>query len=161
LVVKFDTPIYHPNISSQTGVICLDILKDAWSPAYSVRSVILSIQALLSSPEPSDPQDAEAASLYLNHHDEFERTAKFWTEAYATKSTMEEQVVKGTRITRSTKRDRKHAEHEAPHSSKRSKIPGAVQRLQELGFSQDAVQAALTQTNGDETLAIELLLHTD
>ena len=26
--MKFDTKIWHPNISSQTGAICLDILKD-------------------------------------------------------------------------------------------------------------------------------------
>jgi ubiquitin-conjugating enzyme (huntingtin interacting protein 2) len=26
--MKFETKIWHPNISSQTGAICLDILKD-------------------------------------------------------------------------------------------------------------------------------------
>ena len=28
--MKFITKIWHPNISSQTGAICLDILKDQW-----------------------------------------------------------------------------------------------------------------------------------
>ena len=28
--VKFLTRIWHPNISSVTGAICLDILKDQW-----------------------------------------------------------------------------------------------------------------------------------
>jgi ubiquitin-protein ligase len=28
--VKFVTRLWHPNISSQTGTICLDILKDQW-----------------------------------------------------------------------------------------------------------------------------------
>lgn len=32
LVMKFITKVYHPNISSASGWICLDILKDAWSP---------------------------------------------------------------------------------------------------------------------------------
>ncbi len=50
--MQFDTKIWHPNVSSQTGAICLDILKDEWSPALSIRTALLSIQALMWSPEP-------------------------------------------------------------------------------------------------------------
>ena len=50
--MQFDTKIWHPNVSSQTGAICLDILKDEWSPALSIRTALLSIQALMCSPEP-------------------------------------------------------------------------------------------------------------
>ena len=46
----------HPNISSQTGAICLDILKDEWSPALTLKTALLSLQALLASPAPDDPQ---------------------------------------------------------------------------------------------------------
>jgi ubiquitin-conjugating enzyme (huntingtin interacting protein 2) len=28
--MKFITKVWHPNISSQTGAICLDILKNEW-----------------------------------------------------------------------------------------------------------------------------------
>ncbi|KAF9104088.1 hypothetical protein BGX29_002465 [Mortierella sp. GBA35] len=81
--VKFDTKIYHPNISSQTGVICLDILKQQWSPVLTISSTLLSVQSLLCTPEPNDPQDAQVASQYLNDHAAFLETARFWSECYA------------------------------------------------------------------------------
>ncbi|KAK9120169.1 hypothetical protein Scep_018262 [Stephania cephalantha] len=59
--MKFVTKVWHPNISSQNGAICLDILKDQWSPALTVKTAMLSLQALLSTPEPNDPQDAVVA----------------------------------------------------------------------------------------------------
>ena len=62
--MKFDTKIWHPNISSQTGAICLDILKNEWTPALTIRTALISLQALLCSPEPDDPQDAEVAKQY-------------------------------------------------------------------------------------------------
>jgi len=59
--MKFDTKIWHPNISSQTGAICLDILKNEWTPALTIRTALISLQALLCAPEPDDPQDAVVA----------------------------------------------------------------------------------------------------
>lgn len=70
-------------MSSQTGAICLDILKDQWSPALTIKTALVSLQALLSAPEPRDPQDAEVAKQYLSSRETFDGTARFWTESYA------------------------------------------------------------------------------
>ena len=81
--MKFITRVWHPNISSESGAICLDILKNEWSPALTVRTALISLQALLSAPEPDDPQDAVVAKQYKEKNSEYVNTAKFWTETYA------------------------------------------------------------------------------
>jgi ubiquitin-conjugating enzyme (huntingtin interacting protein 2) len=87
--MKFDTKIWHPNVSSVTGAICLDILKSEWSPALSIRTALLSIQALMCCPEPKNPQDAVVAQMYLNQIDEFNATAKKWVQSYANPEALE------------------------------------------------------------------------
>mmetsp|Transcript_107476 Transcript_107476/g.304531 ORF Transcript_107476/g.304531 Transcript_107476/m.304531 type:complete len:207 (+) Transcript_107476:151-771(+) len=81
--MKFDTKIWHPNISSQTGAICLDVLGKEWSPALTIRTALLSITAMLSAPEPDDPQDAEVADQYKKNRELFNQTAKYWTDTFA------------------------------------------------------------------------------
>jgi len=81
--VKFTTNIWHPNISSQTGAICLDILKDAWAAAMTLRVVLLSLQALLGDAQPDDPQDAVVAKQYKSNPGLFRQTAKFWAQTFA------------------------------------------------------------------------------
>ncbi|PWN19081.1 putative UBC1-E2 ubiquitin-conjugating enzyme [Microstroma glucosiphilum] len=83
LKMKFITKVYHPNISSASGAICLDILKDAWSPILTLKSTLLSLRSLLCSPEPNDPQDAEVAKHYLTDKSSWEQTARYWTDIYA------------------------------------------------------------------------------
>jgi ubiquitin-conjugating enzyme (huntingtin interacting protein 2) len=81
--MKFDTKIWHPNISSVTGAICLDILKNEWTPALTIRTALISLQALMCNPVPDDPQDAQVASQYKSNIKAFNETAKLWTEEYA------------------------------------------------------------------------------
>ena len=81
--MKFDTKIWHPNISSQTGAISLNILEDEWDTILTLRTALVSLQALLSCPEPDDPQDAEVAKQYKLDIDIFNQTAKYWTKRFA------------------------------------------------------------------------------
>ncbi|KAJ5805885.1 uncharacterized protein N7503_003487 [Penicillium pulvis] len=82
-VMKFETKVWHPNVSSQTGAICLDTLSSAWSPVLTIKSALLSLQSLLSTPEPKDPQDAEVANMLLRTPKEFDRVARQWATIYA------------------------------------------------------------------------------
>jgi ubiquitin-conjugating enzyme E2 N len=82
--VRFLTKIYHPNVD-KLGRICLDILKDKWSPALQIRTVLLSIQALLSAPNPDDPLDNTVAELWKTNEKEALRRAKEFTESFAKK----------------------------------------------------------------------------
>lgn len=72
--VRFLTKIYHPNVD-KLGRICLDILKDKWSPALQIRTVLLSIQALLSAPNPDDPLDNNVAEIWKKDEAEAIRRA--------------------------------------------------------------------------------------
>ena len=53
----------HPNIALQTGEICLDLLKDQWTPAYSVLECIRAVRMLLSCPATDSPLNVDVAAL--------------------------------------------------------------------------------------------------
>jgi ubiquitin-protein ligase len=165
--MRFTTKVWHPNVSSQSGAICLDILKDQWvagapraarpaphpcppsphalhtprcaarastqaaeprpdggacaparrpagaalltppsppprprcrwSPALTLKTALLSLQALLASPQPDDPQDAVVAKQYISDRSTFDATAKYWSETFANpnQSAPEEKVRAG------------------------------------------------------------------
>jgi ubiquitin-conjugating enzyme E2 E len=80
--VTFKTKIYHCNVNAQ-GAICLDILKDNWSPALTISKVLLSICSLLTDCNPKDPLVGSIANQYLTDRQEHDRTAIEWTHRYA------------------------------------------------------------------------------
>jgi ubiquitin-conjugating enzyme (huntingtin interacting protein 2) len=126
--MKFTTKLWHPNVSSVTGAICLDILKDQWSPALTTKTALLSLQALMCAAEPNDPQDNEVATMYKSTPDRFKAVAAFWTECYA--------FERGPDFP----------------------MHPAVRRLLDMGFEEPAVRDALCQTKLNEDQAVETLL---
>ena len=68
--VHIVSKVFHPNFYVD-GRICLDILQTQWSPIFDVKAILLSIQSLLTDPNPSSPANAEAAKLYNTNREEY------------------------------------------------------------------------------------------
>ncbi|KAJ3281461.1 hypothetical protein HK104_011456 [Borealophlyctis nickersoniae] len=92
--IKFVTKICHPNVHLKvqflilvglaTGEICLDLLKSAWSPAWTLQSACTAIILLLTSPEPNSPLNCDAANLLrFGDNRGYNSLVKMYTELYA------------------------------------------------------------------------------
>jgi ubiquitin-conjugating enzyme E2 N len=56
---------------------------DKWSPALQIRTVLLSVQALLSAPNPDDPLAPDVAKHYKENEKDAQRVSREWTLQYA------------------------------------------------------------------------------
>lgn len=76
--IFFTTPIFHPNVSRTGEAKMGDLEPDQWCPALTIRTLLISVQALLSDANLADGcvVNEEAASLYLRNIEEFKRKVR-------------------------------------------------------------------------------------
>jgi len=80
--VRFLTRIFHPAISCH-GHISMDLLTTEWSSVYTIRTVLLSIQSVLTDTHLELCEHTPIGKLYKENKPEYERIARSWTEKYA------------------------------------------------------------------------------
>jgi ubiquitin-protein ligase len=80
--IKFITKMYHPNISEE-GTICIDILKDQWSSALRLNTVILSISSLLVNPNPNDPLVPDIANEFVKNRKTYNENVIKYVKKYS------------------------------------------------------------------------------
>ncbi|XP_023441918.2 ubiquitin-conjugating enzyme E2 U isoform X1 [Dasypus novemcinctus] len=66
-VVRFITIPFHPNVDQHTGQPCIEFLDNPnkWSTNYTLSSILLNLQVMLSNPVVENPVNLEAAELLI------------------------------------------------------------------------------------------------
>ncbi len=83
-IVQFKTKIYHPNIDQESGAICMNVLRENWSPIYDMLNIFEQfLPQLLKYPNPYDPLNMYAAKLILHNPTVYEQTVLKHVRRYA------------------------------------------------------------------------------
>mmetsp|Transcript_16253 Transcript_16253/g.32429 ORF Transcript_16253/g.32429 Transcript_16253/m.32429 type:complete len:148 (-) Transcript_16253:66-509(-) len=82
--VRFVTRVYHPNVKSDTGELCADMITEHWSPTLNVRYIIETVRRFMVEPNVESPLEAEIARQFTEDRDAFNETCAKWVSDYAT-----------------------------------------------------------------------------
>lgn len=58
--------IYHPNIDLE-GNVCLNILREDWSPVLNLNSILIGLNFLFLEPNPNDPLNKDSANVLVKN----------------------------------------------------------------------------------------------
>lgn len=82
--VKFNTPIFHPNIDAVTGEVSLEILDEKWNYLYTLENVIDDfLPHLLKYANLDKIINPEAAFLFMLSNKRFHKKAMRYVRKYA------------------------------------------------------------------------------
>lgn len=113
----------------------------------------MSLQSLLSSPEPKDPQDAEVAQMLLTRPEEFKHVARTWAQKYAgaavpkpgdVRSGASSSTPQGAPVSGDVARENKKREEARKKAAYEGYNKNMVDRFVQMGFQVEQVVSAFT-----------------
>jgi ubiquitin-conjugating enzyme E2 S len=74
------TKIFHPNVATPSGEICVNTLKRDWDQSkWNLFHIFSIIKCLLIVPFPESALNEEAGRLFMESYNEFSSQAKLFT----------------------------------------------------------------------------------
>jgi len=87
--IGFLNKIYHPNIDFASGSVCLDVINQTWTPLYDLSNIFDTfVPQLLMYPNPTDPLNGDAASLFLHKPEDYKLRVSDYVRKYATEAAL-------------------------------------------------------------------------
>ena len=81
--IRFITPVYHPNVKTDTGEICADLVSEGWGPTLNVRHCAEVLYGCLKNPNSDSPIEEGVAEQMRERPAEYEKEAKRYTREHA------------------------------------------------------------------------------
>merc|ERR1719454_1025553 len=87
--IGFLNKIFHPNIDLGSGSVCLDVINQTWTPLYDLSNIFDTfVPQLLMYPNPTDPLNGDAASLFLHKPEDYNNRVAEFVKKYATEDVL-------------------------------------------------------------------------